>query len=102
MHTHRFFRSFALFHKAIGNERRVYLLHLLWTSGPQTGVDIIDKLGIRAPSVTRHLHILLKAELIVSQRKGKVVYFSVNPAAKVVLLMEEVEQLLFIAKRLID
>lgn len=95
MHTHGWFHSFAFFHKALGNERRVYILYLLWQFGPQTGLQIVERLSIHPAAVSRHLHILLKAGLIRGVRKGKEVRFSYNPTKENIRLFQEIEELTF-------
>lgn len=95
MHTHHFFRRFSLFHRALGNERRVYALYLLWTEGPQTGTELTAKLGIHPSAVSRHLHVLLKADIIQGQRKGMEVVFSIRPTSEVVQIMRIIEELTF-------
>jgi DNA-binding transcriptional ArsR family regulator len=84
-----------LFHKALGNERRVYILYLLWKFGPHTGVELVEKLVIHPSAVSRHLHVLLKAGLLVGQRKGMEVYFSIAPTKVIITVMQEIEELTF-------
>ncbi len=95
MYTHHFFRTFSLFHKALGNERRVYILFLLWKYGPMTGVQLVERFGIHSAAVSRHLHLLLNAGLILGQRKKMVVYFSINPTPEIIRLMKVIEKLTF-------
>lgn len=77
----------------------MYILYLLWKFGPHTGIHLVEKLGIHAPAVSRHLHILLKAGLITGQRKGMQVFFSINPTKEIVELMKEIEELTFSQNR---
>lgn len=95
MHTHQHLQPFALFHKALGNERRVYILFLLWQYGPMTGVQLMERLGIHPAAVSRHLHILLKAGIIRGQRRKMAVYFSIDPVPDNIRLMKAIEELTF-------
>ncbi len=98
MHTHPQFRSFALFHKALGNERRVYMLLLLVKHGVLTGAALVAKLSVHPPAVSRHLHVLLKAGLAEGKRTGKEVEFSAVRNAQTMPLLQEIQQLHFSQK----
>lgn len=78
MHTHPRFRDIALLYRALGNERRIFLLEVLHRSQGMTGDEIRGQLCIRSPAVSRHLHILLRAGLIRSRRNGMTVRFWVR------------------------
>src|SRR5437764_11309177 len=68
--------------KALGNERRLQILH--WLKAPRShfprqvdgdlvedgvcGVLIADKLGVSQPTASEHLKILVQAELVRSKR----------------------------------
>lgn len=78
MHTHPFLRTIALFYRALSNERRLYILIRLAANGPMTNDELRKELKIHHAAVSRHLHILLRAGLIQSKRKGREVYFSFN------------------------
>ncbi len=64
--------------RALGNERRLYILSLLAVRA-YTGIELAAKLGIHKGAVSKHLHILLRAGLIVSRRKGGAVFFRLAP-----------------------
>ncbi len=78
MHTHAFLRHIALFYRALSNERRLYILIRLVAVGPMTNDALRKELRIHHAAVSRHLHILLHADLIHSKRKGREVFFSFN------------------------
>lgn len=78
MHTHPFFRSLAMWHKALGNERRLFSLQLLLRHQKLTVDEYANLLHIRQPSASRHLHILLRAGVLKSVRRGQKVFFSLK------------------------
>lgn len=75
VHTHPKLQSYALIHRALSNERRLMILRILWLEGPKTNKELARRLGIRGSSVSRHVHILLKAGLVEGKRKKNEVEF---------------------------
>ncbi|MBI3956923.1 MAG: winged helix-turn-helix transcriptional regulator [Candidatus Kerfeldbacteria bacterium] len=78
MHTHPHLRNQALVYRALGNERRLFILQLL-KAKPRTGKELIQELGIRAPAVSRHLSVLLQSAIITSLRQKECVLFWLHP-----------------------
>lgn len=64
--------------RAIGNERRLYILLLLLVRS-YTGGELAEELGIHKTSMSKHLRILHRAGLIVSKRVANTVVFSIAP-----------------------
>ncbi len=80
-YTHSVYSLFVLQCRALGNERRVYILTLL-RSRAYTIEELTELLGIRQPSVTRHVLILQRAGFVQGKRRGRHVYFSLTPKAR--------------------
>ncbi|MBI4415181.1 MAG: winged helix-turn-helix transcriptional regulator [Candidatus Kerfeldbacteria bacterium] len=81
MHTNPEFRDGALVFRALGNERRLYILSLL-RRGSMTGDTLTRMLCIHPASTSKHLHRMLRARLITSRRSGRCVRFSLARAVK--------------------
>lgn len=75
MHTHPWLRNTATLYRALSNERRLAILFLL-ANHSLTCEEIAAKFHIHKAAASRHLHILLRAGLILGNRKGKYVHFS--------------------------
>lgn len=77
MHTNKRYRRQALLFHALGSERRLYILELLRRQR-YNGVTLAERIGVSYPAISRHLHLLLRAELIDSQRVRGDVFFSAS------------------------
>ena len=66
----------ALF-KALNDETRRRILELLKEKDMNAG-EIADKFNISKPSISHHLDILKRADLITSEKKGQFVEYSLN------------------------
>lgn len=65
---------------ALAQESRLSLYRLLVKRGPEgyTPGEIIERLGIPAPTLSFHLKTLSAAGLIVVRREGRFLYYSAN------------------------
>jgi len=66
----------ALF-KALNDETRRQILELLKERDMNAG-EIADRFNISKPSISHHLDILKRADLITSEKKGQFVEYSLN------------------------
>lgn len=63
--------------KAFGDPTRLKILMLL--SGKELTVnDVVKKVGLSQPTVSRHLAILREAEIVIDRRAGQQVFYSLN------------------------
>jgi ArsR family transcriptional regulator len=65
------------FGKGIGNEHRYRILQLL-IKGPRTVGEIVEAVGLSQPAVSQHLKTLKESELVIDERRGQEVYYSLN------------------------
>jgi len=63
--------------KALNDETRRHILELLREKDMSAG-DIADHFNISKPSISHHLELLKKADLITQEKKGQYVYYSIN------------------------
>jgi len=70
-------RKIAEFYKALGDEVRLKILHML-SEGEMCVCEIIDKLEMSQPAVSHHLKILRQAGVVTDTRDGKWIYYSLN------------------------
>ncbi|EJT6473765.1 TPA: autorepressor SdpR family transcription factor [Clostridium perfringens] len=63
--------------KALSDETRREILKLLSKKDMSAG-EISDHFNMSKPSISKHLEILRKAELISSERKGQFIIYSIN------------------------
>jgi len=63
--------------KALNDETRREIIELLKNGSLNAG-EIADKFNISKPSISHHLDILKRADLITSEKKGQFVYYSLN------------------------
>ncbi len=65
---------------ALASEARLAVFRLLVKRGPDgyTPSELSDRLGVPAPTLSFHLKELVHAELIVSRREGRNLYYSPN------------------------
>lgn len=66
----------ALF-KALNDETRRQIIDLLKEKDRNAG-EIADHFNISKPSISHHLDILKRADLIISEKKGQFVEYSLN------------------------
>ncbi|PKM80802.1 MAG: ArsR family transcriptional regulator [Firmicutes bacterium HGW-Firmicutes-14] len=70
-------KKIAEFYKALGDEVRLKILHML-TEREMCVCEIIDRLDMSQPAVSHHLKILRQAGLVKDSREGKWIYYSLN------------------------
>ncbi len=63
--------------KALNDETRRRILELLKNNDMNAG-EIADHFKISKPSISHHLDILKRADLIISEKKGQFVEYSLN------------------------
>ena len=84
----------ALYFRAANHELRQQILLLLHNNGRLPVTTIYHRLQLEQSVASQHLAILRKADLVVSQREGKKVFYSVN--------YKKMEQLQDLAKHLLN
>jgi len=70
-------KKIAEFYKALGDEVRLKILHML-TEREMCVCEIIDRLDMSQPAVSHHLKILRQAGVVTDTRDGKWIYYSLN------------------------
>lgn len=65
------------FGKGIGNEARYRIIQSL-TKGAKTVTELVTALKLSQPAVSQHLKTLKECCLVISERKGKEIYYQVN------------------------
>ncbi|MGV3611467.1 MAG: autorepressor SdpR family transcription factor [Fluviicola sp.] len=63
--------------KALNDETRRQILELLREKDLSAG-EIADQFNISKPSISHHLELLKKADLITQEKKGQFVIYSIN------------------------
>jgi len=72
--------------KALNDATRREILELLKTKDLSAG-EIADHFNISKPSISHHLDILKRADLITSEKSGQFIFYSINTT-----IMEDVLQ----------
>ncbi|AEE97795.1 autorepressor SdpR family transcription factor [Mahella australiensis] len=67
----------SLILKALGDETRRRILEML-RDRDMTAGEIAEHFDITKPSISHHLNILKQAGLVVDERKGQNIYYSIN------------------------
>lgn len=68
------------FCKALGDETRQRILEILQADGEKCVSDLVDYFNVSQPTISHHLHFLKQANLVVSRRDGKQIYYRANQA----------------------
>jgi len=63
--------------KALNDKTRREILEMLRKRDMSAG-EISDKFNIAKPSISHHLDLLRQANLVVSEKKGQFIYYSLN------------------------
>lgn len=71
--------DFDDFLKAMADETRQRILSLLQT-GELNVSDIVAQMNLTQPTVSHHLSLLRRANLVLARREGKYVFYRINPA----------------------
>ncbi|OGO13205.1 MAG: hypothetical protein A2Z66_09730 [Chloroflexi bacterium RBG_13_66_10] len=65
--------------KAVGDPRRIQILYAL-QARPHNVSDLAEELGIPQPTASRHLTVLRQSSLVVAQRNGTSITYSLADA----------------------
>ncbi|ENM5853718.1 metalloregulator ArsR/SmtB family transcription factor [Vibrio mimicus] len=68
-----------LLYKALSEETRLKSLLLMQSQGELCVCDLMEALSLSQPKVSRHLAELRKHDLVLDERRGKWVYYRINP-----------------------
>lgn len=79
--------------KALNDETRRKILMLLRNKDLTAG-EIADEFNITKPSISHHLDLLKRADLVTSEKKGQFIYYSINTT-----ILEDVLQWLLTFKK---
>jgi ArsR family transcriptional regulator, arsenate/arsenite/antimonite-responsive transcriptional repressor len=71
--------DFNDFAKAMADETRQHILSLL-QAGEMNESDIVARLDLTQPTISHHLALLRRANLVTARREGKYVFYRANPA----------------------
>lgn len=71
-------RESAAVSRALGDETRLQILHLLLTRGETCVCELMETLGTTQSNVSFHLTTLKHAGLITDKKMGKWVFYSIN------------------------
>lgn len=70
-------KLYSKYFKAFGDPSRLKILTIL-ANGELTVNEIVKKVGLSQPTVSRHLAILREAGAVVDRRDGQQVFYSLN------------------------
>lgn len=79
--------------KALNDATRREILELLKTKSLSAG-EIADQFNMSKPSISHHLDILKRADLITSEKSGQFIFYSINTT-----IMEDVLQWILTFKK---
>ena len=82
-----------LLFKALNDATRREILELL-KDGDKTAGEIADSFSISKPSISHHLDILKRADLITAEKSGQFIFYSINTT-----IMEDVLQWILTFKK---
>lgn len=71
-------KTWIKFFKAVCDEQRHAILDCVRKNEKIKVGDIVKKMKISQPTVSHHLKILCDAEIVVSEKKGKEVFYSLH------------------------
>jgi len=66
------------FCKALSDETRQRILEILQAEGEKCVSDLVDVFNVSQPTISHHLHFLKQANLVISRRDGKQIYYRAN------------------------
>ncbi|MHB8170691.1 MAG: ArsR/SmtB family transcription factor [Thermincolia bacterium] len=73
-------RKLAEFFKALGDETRLKIIHML-SEKEMCVCEVIDQLDLSQPAISHHLKILRQAGLVKDSKEGKWVFYSLDEEA---------------------
>ncbi len=79
-----------LFFQALANPYRRQIVRLLKWKNMSVN-EIVEQFDIAQPTISRHLDVLRKAEIVTSERKGNQIIYSLNLSAvqEMVMMLSE-------------
>lgn len=78
--------------KALNDKTRREILMLL-RKGDLTAGEIADQFAMSKPSISHHLDILKRAELVTTEKRGQFIHYSINTT-----VLEDILQWIFTLK----
>ena len=72
-------RHLTNYFKALANQTRLNILRVINSSKNMTGTEIITALDIRQSIGSYHLSILVRADILISERYARSVMYRINP-----------------------
>ncbi|PLS18044.1 transcriptional regulator [Bacillus sp. M6-12] len=72
------FQGYERSFKALADEKRLHILHLLCAKGSICVYDLTEIMGLTQSKLSYHLKILLDADLISKETKGTWSYYHIN------------------------
>lgn len=73
------------FGKGIGNTSRYRIVEALF-KGPKTVNELVKRVKLSQPAVSQHLRTLKESSIVVDERQGQEVFYSLNTEYVLVLL----------------
>lgn len=70
-------KTFSKYFKAFGDPTRLKIIMLL-SDGELNVNEIVKKIGLSQPTVSRHLAILRQANVVIDRREAQQVFYSLN------------------------
>ena len=70
--------NMVAFCKALGDETRQRILEILQNEGEKCVSDLVNVFNVSQPTISHHLNFLKQANLVLSRREGKQVYYRAN------------------------
>jgi DNA-binding transcriptional ArsR family regulator len=74
-------RRLARIHKALSDEQRLRILHLL-REGEMYAQEIVERTGLHQSAVSRHLAFMKAVGLVEARRQNNMKFFSINPSVR--------------------
>lgn len=91
---YRELRKAVMVLRAVNHNLRQDIIEVLSNNDKMTVTDIYIKLRIEQSVASQHLAILRKAQVVITERQGKFIYYSLNPARleQISSLVEDLNQ----------
>ena len=70
--------NMVAFCKALGDETRQRILEILQKEGEKCVSDLVHVFNVSQPTISHHLNFLKQANLVLSRREGKQIYYRAN------------------------
>jgi ArsR family transcriptional regulator len=80
------------FGKSIGNETRYRILQSL-LKGSKTVNEIVSEMDLTQPAISQHLKTLKESNLVLDEKRGQEVFYSINAEHTLTLLTSLVKDL---------